>query len=104
MRAIYRLYTESRDNVAALVAAAVPSASIINIQGIWEGTFELGMIVEIIGSALDRAKVQALAQTIARENGQACVLVTEQQAGGALSIWEFDADGKRDNYMAKHGA
>lgn len=81
MRTTYRIYTETKPNLAELTAAWFNGFTIYHAQGYWDGKPEPATIIELIDNQIDskryRAEVFALAQQIKRENSQFNVIVTE---------------------------
>lgn len=75
---LYRLYTEDKANLTAIVSQLFPSATLIHTVGLWQGQLETGRIIEIVGFPSDSQRVLALARRIKTENKQDAVLVTSQ--------------------------
>lgn len=75
---VYRLYTETFDNLPSLVARYFPGASLFEGVGLWEGQTERCTIIEIVASPDDLQKIVFLAGDIRVTNKQSGVLVTYQ--------------------------
>ena len=77
----YRLYTEDgphyRPAVKRIVAQSFESFTLIEGVGLWQGTEEPCLIIEIITDAADAdSLVRNLAGNICRTNNQSAILVT----------------------------
>lgn len=75
---LYRLYTEDKPNLTALVSQFFPSATLIHTVGLWNHQLEQGRVIEIVGYPHDAQRVYALARRIKADNAQEAVLVTAQ--------------------------
>ena len=73
---VYRIYTERRENLSAIVGRFFDSATLIFGSGIWQGTNEESTIIEVVGSDVDKYQVRKLADLIRLVNEQSAVLVT----------------------------
>lgn len=98
---LYRIYTETRDNLPELVARYFDGATLISALGLWQAKTiphtadtcpgrpcgaccdhvettgrEDSTIVEIIGDDADLQRIVNLAGDIKHVNAQSCVLVT----------------------------
>lgn len=79
---IYRLYTESRANLAMLSNSVFPNGfSLFQCEGIWHDKREPCAMIEIIGdnSKDTRNDVYHLARHIKSANAQESVIVTESE-------------------------
>ncbi len=79
MDTIYRIYTEdvNRQTIEDLAAQEFTSYTIIEAAGVWRGTKERSVIIEVIGTSSDKAGVYAVAKQIRGYNNQDAVLVTQ---------------------------
>jgi len=79
---VYRLYTETRDNLADIIARYFPGATLTHGSGIWTDdangklVFERSTVVEIVATRDDLQRIANLAGDIKHVNAQTCVLVT----------------------------
>lgn len=78
---MYRLYTEARPNLTALVTrSGFTGATIYSATGLYEGKMENAAVIEIIApdshSRTIMERIAALATDIATVNRQTSVLVT----------------------------
>ncbi len=76
MNTCYRLYTEIRPNLQALVSSHFEGATIFYAEGLWQGKPEQSAIIEIVGSVEDLARVRSLALLIRITNDQTTVMLT----------------------------
>ena len=77
---LYTLYTEDIGDVAAIVARYFEGATLYSAIGLWQGTRELAMVVEILtdDSAETLQRIVNLAGDIKVINHQTSVIVTWQ--------------------------
>ena len=73
---VYRLYTETRDNLVELVSRYFDGATLLHGIGIWQGNHEDATIVEVIATSADLQRIVNLAGDIKHVNAQSSVLVT----------------------------
>jgi len=83
---IYRILTENknRGRIEAFVCATFDGATIFEAVGIWEGTREKSLVIEIDGQKEDRNRVLGLARVIKDYNEQQAVLVQEIKSASTL--------------------
>lgn len=79
---LYRIYTEHKANLPAIVARYFDGATIYQTIGLWQGQTEIGAVVDIIARPSDRARMVILARDIRDTNGQSSVLLTWQGHNG----------------------
>lgn len=79
---LYRIYTEHKANLPAIVARYFDGATIYQTIGLWQGQTEIGAVVDIIARPSDRARMVSLARDIRDTNGQTSVLLTWQGHNG----------------------
>lgn len=101
MSAVFRLYTETRDNLARLTTLHFSGATFYPATGLWQGETEPATVIEVIATVGDTAEVLSLARRIARENQQSEVLVTSVNEMGRLSVYHVDGKDARDAYMVQ---
>lgn len=80
---LYRLYTEDvaddgNSGLELLVGRYFPGATIYATFGLWQGSRESGLVVEIIATAADLQTIVHVAGDIKVQNHQSSVLVTWQ--------------------------
>ena len=75
-RTFYRIHTEYRPNLEALVALFYPCFAIVRGRGCWQNIAEDSACIEIIAYGSDKPAVLTLARTIKLENAQEAVYVT----------------------------
>ena len=83
---VFKLYTEYRPNLLAMVADGFDGASLYHVDGMWKGVTEHGAVVEIVSTLAERNTVVRLARAIAEVNAQSTVLVTWQSSHGFESV------------------
>ena len=77
---LYRIYTEdkNRETIVSIVSRWFDGFTLIETTGYYKGVKEKGLIIEVISEEpADILKVQAIEQSIIRENGQECVLTVK---------------------------
>lgn len=77
---LYRIYTEdtNRETIVQIVSRWFDGFTLIETTGYYKGVKENGLIIEVISEDLtDALKIQAIEQSIIRENGQECVLTVK---------------------------
>lgn len=86
MTDVFRIYTEdvNRDAIAQICSGKLPAFTLIPARGIWQGTQENSLIIEVIGKLSDRLAVEYTALAIKHANGQDAVLVTHSKLEGVL--------------------
>lgn len=86
MTDVFRIYTEdvNRDAIAQICSDKLPAFTLIPARGIWQGTQEHSLIIEVIGKLSDRLAVEYTARAIKRANKQDAVLVTHSKLEGVL--------------------
>jgi hypothetical protein len=86
MNKLYRIQTEAVNvaTVRSIVADAFEAFTIVSTQGVWKGSREASLTIEIVGALEDRAEVFAIARQIKLANAQEAVLVTTQDIQGEL--------------------
>jgi hypothetical protein len=86
MTDVFRIYTEdvNREAIAQLCADKLPAFTLIPARGIWQGTQENSLIIEVIGTPSDRIAVEYAAKAIKHANKQDAVLVTHSTLNGVL--------------------
>jgi hypothetical protein len=82
MTAVYRFYTERKDNLAELTCRYFDGATLLHATGIWKGDTESSIVIEVIATSshADISRVEQLARDIVDTNAQQCVLITVQSA------------------------
>lgn len=90
--AVYRIYTETRDNLVQLVSRYFEGATLYSAVGLWEGQTEPSTTVEIIGVPSDRTRVLQLARAILQVNAQSSVLVTTLDSREGYSVYSVTAE------------
>lgn len=83
MTTVYRLYTEDRPNLRAIIARYFDAATMFHADGLWHGATEPAAIIEIVADdATARYLVHTLATAIAIENQQTEVLMLVSSTHG----------------------
>lgn len=74
----YRIYTEdtSRDTIREIVSAQFESYTMIPCMGVWKGSTENTVIIEILDDEHREKDIYAVAEMIRYINHQEAVLVT----------------------------
>ena len=72
---LYRLYTENIPNTDKIVSRYYEGYTLITAEGYWQGIAESSLIVEIISSEDESAKIATLANEIKQVNNQVTILV-----------------------------
>ena len=82
--AVYRVYTEdTRDAFGPFLdRAGFAGATLFSATGLYNGVVERGIVIEILGTLADRARVIRMAADIADVNKQTEVLVSWQSSRG----------------------
>jgi hypothetical protein len=89
---LYRIYTEdkNRADIEELAGNFLPSCTIYQAIGLWQGSKEHSLIIEYIDTLemarpeMAKENVHSLAVIIKKHNKQQAVLVTEQEITGQL--------------------
>ena len=76
-RIFYRIHTEDRENLPALVVGYFDCFAVFRGVGYWCGKAEKAACIDIIATVGQRKRVQDLAARIRQENGQDAVYVSE---------------------------
>lgn len=76
---VYRLYTEYKPGIPALVSRYFTGATILDAIGLWDGSTELACVIEIVGTHADLQAIAHLVGDIKVRNNQSSVLVTRQR-------------------------
>jgi hypothetical protein len=86
MDTLFRIYTEdiNRDAVLAITGQTFDAFTCIPSNGVWQGTSEASLILEIAGKDSDAIAVRGLAQHIKAMNHQDAVLITRTPFEGVL--------------------
>lgn len=82
---LYRIYTEDKNRsvVQAIVAEHFKGVTFFTGQGLWEGTIEDSLIIEILADE-DEKTIDFVAKRIKHINRQDAVLVTSQEVMSKL--------------------
>lgn len=80
--AVFRLYTEDKSVVRLLEANGFDGATLFHGTGVWQGTVEASLVIEILATLADRERIIRLARSIALANTQSEVLVTWNSSKG----------------------
>lgn len=75
---IYRIYTEdkNRETIEQIVGAHMDGYTLIPCSGVWKGSHERSLIIEIVTDRLDAPTVvKAIAQEIKTANEQEAVMI-----------------------------
>lgn len=85
MNTLWRIYTEdvNRETVERLASEYFEGYTIYQARGVWKGTAENSLIIEIMGD-VDPKAVRELAQGIKHANSQEAVLVVQSAIQGEL--------------------
>lgn len=83
---LFRLYTESFDNLRDYTQHYFKGATFLHGIGLWEGCTENVTIIEVVGTLDDLQNVVFLAGDIREANHQSSVLVTWQRLDGRLDV------------------
>jgi hypothetical protein len=82
---LYRIFTERRGNLAALVGARFEDFALIEARGYWRGVPEDAAIIEVAEEGEDlHEAVMALAAEIKATNNQEAVLIQRVSLDAAL--------------------
>jgi hypothetical protein len=79
---LFRLYTESRENIPQLVSRYFEGFTVYRAVGYWQGQPEASDSIDILTDSSDIRSIFYLAEDIRRENAQQCVVVTWFDAQG----------------------
>lgn len=77
---LYLLYTETKPNLASLVATYFDGAHLRQGKGLWEGVVEDSTVIEIVVPYEHLDVVLRLAEAIKKENKQEAVLLVKVNA------------------------
>lgn len=82
MIAVYRLYTEQRDNLPELVCRYFSGATLLPAMGVWQRDTEKATVIEVIAttSHTDASRIEQLASDIVDTNAQQLVIILTQSA------------------------
>ena len=87
---LFRIHTETRPNIAAIVSELFDGFTLYAAVGYWRGLREDSTTVEILADASRRADVDTVVERIRAENNQQAVLVVEMEVTADL----FTATGR----------
>ena len=82
----YRIYVGESTiaDIEPIVSGYVRAATFYDGVGVWESVRESCVIVEVIGSATQRAGIETLARQLRDSFNQDCVLLTVEAVRGEL--------------------
>ena len=76
---VFRIYTETADNLITLTARYFSGATFYDCIGLWNSDTEPATVIEIVGTVADLQQVIDLAGDIREVNRQSSVLVTKHR-------------------------
>lgn len=86
---LHRLYMEDKNQaeILAMLRTYFDAYTLLSAQGIWKGTVENTLVIEIISDeapAIADMKLRAIAEMIKQVNKQDCILYTRQAVESEL--------------------
>jgi len=86
MNKLYRIFTEHKnsDKIVEIVNKYFEGYTLLNGIGYWQGVPEQSLVIEIIGTEKDAARVELVAYEIKKANVQEAVLIQETNVAGQL--------------------